>query len=377
MARRIIHNELDRENRNNHNENYIELYEKILRVNKMISDLVIESGGDSSSEVIHARGGFPLLGNRLDILDEEIAKKVDRIEARLRTQKIEPEDASERLLELITGDGEINLLTIPQDNSVTMPKFEPGLRQDFQDLFGAFVEQNDFIPLELFDEFKVMQGGVTSSGTTDSLTRTHIEIDVHPGRDYYVTIPGSEYLRLRSISTWNNDTFIEWNQRDNIFTGNSFTVSEGANKAIVSFCKVDINEELTPSETASETVSIFELRFNPRNLIEYIVQGGSSPDGFSDSPNRTRTEIIKVKELSIVRFYLDTSKGIYVRNVRAYKGEDYLETIYPDDLLDKRMFTTPAGADGIVLSFAREDTSARLTPEATLEASPKLEEAYR
>jgi len=42
MARREIHNELDRENRNNHNKNYIELYEKLGSISENVSDEVFD-----------------------------------------------------------------------------------------------------------------------------------------------------------------------------------------------------------------------------------------------------------------------------------------------------------------------------------------------
>src|SRR5690625_3995215 len=331
MSRRIIHNEQNRENRNNHNENYTELYEKILMVNKMISDLVIESGGDSSSEVIHARGGYPLLGNRLDILDDEIAKKVDRIEARLRTQKIEPEDASERLLGLITGDGEINLLTIPQDNSVSMPKFEPDLRQDFQYLFGAFVDQSDFIPIELFDGAEVRQGGVTDKGTTDSLTRTHIEIKAKPMMDYYITIPTSDFLRIRTVSFWDDDIYLGNAAWDQLYRGLGFKTLSGTNKMIISFARTNTSERLTPSDTAGELVSIFELRYNPRNLITNINQGGiTGGSRFTENDSRTRTEKIPVEPLTVCRVSVNESSNVVVRNISGYTIDDVGSFILPD-----------------------------------------------
>src|SRR5690625_2354914 len=68
MARREIHNELDRQNRNNHNDNYTQLFEGVQQVKKTIDDLVLESGGDSNLEVVQARGGENTLNNRLDKL---------------------------------------------------------------------------------------------------------------------------------------------------------------------------------------------------------------------------------------------------------------------------------------------------------------------
>ena len=67
MARREIHNELDRKNRNNHNDNYEELY----RIKKTVNDLVLESG-ESNAEVVQARGGEDVLNDRLEGIESAI-----------------------------------------------------------------------------------------------------------------------------------------------------------------------------------------------------------------------------------------------------------------------------------------------------------------
>lgn len=294
-------------------------------------------------------------------------------------EKINPEDLSEDTLSLVTGDGEINLLTIPQDNSVSMPKFEPSLRKDINDLFNAFVEQDDFIPLELFVASKVKQGGVTSSGTTNSLTRTHIEIDVYPGKEYYVTIPESDYLRLRSISSWNDNTFVEWNQQDNVFSGNSFTVPASANKVIVSFCKVNTGANLSIQETVSELVSIFELVYKENNLIKSIKQGGITSDGFTDSTNRTRTDIISVKERTNHILKLN-SDNVRIRTIATYQNgnlKEYLHLDLESFVLTEYKFVTKTDVDGVAVSFAKIDTNQNLTPQETLNAKPSLREAYK
>ena len=67
MARREIHNKLDRKNRNNHNDNYEELY----RIKKTVNDLVLESG-ESNAEVVQARGGEDVLNDRLEGIESAI-----------------------------------------------------------------------------------------------------------------------------------------------------------------------------------------------------------------------------------------------------------------------------------------------------------------
>src|SRR5699024_10824922 len=77
LARRDIHNELDRKNRNNHNDNYKELY----RLKQVINDLVLDSG-ESDAEVVQARAGEETLNDRLDIMEDK-TEKVSRDMAEL------------------------------------------------------------------------------------------------------------------------------------------------------------------------------------------------------------------------------------------------------------------------------------------------------
>src|SRR5690625_7062075 len=67
-------NEIDREARNNENENW----NRLEKLSKEVDDLVLESGGDSNLEVVQARGGEPVLNDRLNKLDAELADKANK-----------------------------------------------------------------------------------------------------------------------------------------------------------------------------------------------------------------------------------------------------------------------------------------------------------
>src|SRR5699024_5607838 len=69
MARKDIHNALDMRNKNNHNDNFEELYQ----LKEVISDLVLESG-ESNAEVVQARGGKKVLADRLDGIEDAIMR---------------------------------------------------------------------------------------------------------------------------------------------------------------------------------------------------------------------------------------------------------------------------------------------------------------
>src|SRR5699024_1027397 len=84
VTRRNIHNELDVKNKDNHNENYKELY----RLKDVINDLVLESG-ESNAEVVQARGGKKVLSDRLDEMESktsDVSGEVSSLEGRLNTK---------------------------------------------------------------------------------------------------------------------------------------------------------------------------------------------------------------------------------------------------------------------------------------------------
>lgn len=86
MARKDIQNELDRKNRNNHNNNYKELYQ----LKKTINDLVLNSG-ESNAEVVQARAGEDTLNDRLDNMTSA-TKQVDSAVSSLKRETNEKLD---------------------------------------------------------------------------------------------------------------------------------------------------------------------------------------------------------------------------------------------------------------------------------------------
>ena len=88
MARKEIGNSLDRENRNNHNDNYEELYRKITDVGSEIDNLVLHSGGDSNLEVVQARADekgkiHPTLKRRIDESFSEVTSQLNDTNSQL------------------------------------------------------------------------------------------------------------------------------------------------------------------------------------------------------------------------------------------------------------------------------------------------------
>lgn len=78
-----------------------------------------------------------------------MAEKAGKSEVRLKTVKVEPEDWSERAIALATGQGTVNLLTIPQNGSVTPIKnastFVPVIK-NMSDYNSASISTTLYIP---------------------------------------------------------------------------------------------------------------------------------------------------------------------------------------------------------------------------------------
>src|SRR5690625_7789048 len=71
IVQKDIREPLDRTNRNNHNDNYTQLFEGVRQTKKTLDDLVRETDGDNNAEVVQARGGETTLNRRLDKHDKK------------------------------------------------------------------------------------------------------------------------------------------------------------------------------------------------------------------------------------------------------------------------------------------------------------------
>lgn len=133
MARKEIGIPLDRNNRNNHNANYEELYRMLNTLQTQINDLVLDAG-ESNQEVAQARNGHQVLGDRLNEFDEQLAEtesevsefKIDTAdrfnEKRDKTQSVDLNEFTPRTLAAIQNkehEETFDLLSIPRDQSVT------------------------------------------------------------------------------------------------------------------------------------------------------------------------------------------------------------------------------------------------------------------
>lgn len=256
-----------------------------------------------------------------------------------------------------------------------------GMEGVFEEFFSMFSNANDFWAVELFEPSLLKQGGLTSSGATNSLTRTHAyPIKVKPSTRYYFVLPETNDIRIRSVWAYKNGNPFEMIVRDTLVRGIDFYTPKDISEIAVSFAKVDINENLTVEETAGEVISLFEMVFNPINLFKesYLLQGGINNDGtFTDSGNRTRTELIHVNPLTVHEISLNELSNIRIRSIAAYKDGVFDSFVMLDSLRTSWIFTTPKEVNEISISFAKTDINSPITTGETVQSDVLLREVYK
>ena len=91
---------LDRSARIGENDNWDKIEDNLKRVDKTVSDLVLESGGTSNLEVVQARGGKPVLNDRLNSIDSRLADEATQRENAidsLESKKANKDDVNNQL----------------------------------------------------------------------------------------------------------------------------------------------------------------------------------------------------------------------------------------------------------------------------------------
>ena len=175
LARKDIGIPLDRQNRNNHNDNYTQLFEGVQQVKKTLDDLVLESGGGSNLEVIQARGGESTLNSRLDKLDD----KDNELSSQLADTEQELERLNDTKVEKSVGATKQELTTKITKGKVTRQDLDSSSdsnKWNINDLDEktrqAILEANDIeIDYVLGEESVTRENLADGSGSFEKRTR--------------------------------------------------------------------------------------------------------------------------------------------------------------------------------------------------------------
>src|SRR5699024_6170079 len=221
MARKDIRVPLDRQNRNNHNDNYTQLFEGVQQVKKTIDDLVLESGGDSNLEVVQARGGENTLNSRLDKLDDkdnELTSQLAETEQHLDDKKMDKNTTdiginqinknkgkidetylSEELLQQMAGDTPIH--SVPANKSITNAKIAEKAVSPTGTTF-ARLGKNKFDGVYVRGN---ISGGVDTARWDESLQGLSAIVKVKPNSNYAISKSGGDRFRLAGSVNYTKD----------------------------------------------------------------------------------------------------------------------------------------------------------------------------
>src|SRR5690625_4989091 len=296
MAQKDIRAPLDRTNRNNHNNNYTQLFEGVRQAKKTLDDLVLESGGDSNAEVVQARGGETTLNRRLDKLDNKDNDLTSRLEEnsyqinkkRDKSVPISINDMDEDVLEAIQGgDGTpIEVLSIPRNHSVSPVKttFFNSTKNLFHgDLVRGFVYDKDNDDLS-------GQYGEPSGGAKSCI------IEIEPNETYTITPYGGDrkiYAVYESYPEYGDDAveLIQGtNKNENPVT---FENPSNGNYLVIYLSSQGENIKCQVEKGSASTDYEIPHRFNP-DLLESI--GGDKLKDASVTKDKTDF-IFKTKNL--------------------------------------------------------------------------------
>jgi lysophospholipase L1-like esterase len=174
----------DRVHRNDLNANFAAVEADINAQKGRVDELITKA--PQPSEVVDARGGFPVLSGRLNDLSTSLAQKSNITDVRLKWTKLELEDMSETTLGAMSGNATFNLQSIPQNGSVTEEKTT--LESTFKDitysveyLSGNKLINNHLIQSDLAvtrGSFTVTDGDIIATKDAVSFSFFYIPEDV-------------------------------------------------------------------------------------------------------------------------------------------------------------------------------------------------------
>ena len=263
-----------------------------------------------------------------------------------------------------TGDAELMDIRVGVDGHIYKSAGE-AVRTQLNNMIPTISEE-EFWTYNLFDKSLVKQGGIINSGFTNSLHRVYVyPIRVKPRSDYYISIQGSTYLKIRSIAGYKNGVFQSWIKEDSIWSGYSFTTPAYVDEIAISFCKKDINENLTVDETKTELISLIDLVYKNQNLFENskVEQGGVMPDGSTtSSSNRTH---IKLNISPYHVFKVEANDSVKIRSIYSYYDDSLVKILNYDNISDNLMYVMPKDANKVIITFCKEDINEDLTIEET------------
>ncbi|MFP7479463.1 SGNH/GDSL hydrolase family protein [Terribacillus saccharophilus] len=271
-----------------------------------VDNLILENG-DSSPEVVAARtdangNTYSTLGARVDAEEKKIESKADAVDVRRKDTKIELTDLSSDTLGAMSGQATFNLLSIPQDNSVTAKKIDSLLADNLN-------TPKKVLSLEL--------GTISGSTGQDSSAQTNTRL-----RSTFIKNSIGDYVRFK-LSGFSATLYIY--NPDKTLKGSSVMpesgvykfASDGYYRLVILSTQSDI--DMTPHiRSVTEAIEAFDMGFN-RTLIEFGVDTGEPLNKYI-----TTGKNLFNLDKSVIG-YLDNSGAINTSS-QTYETSDFIAT---------------------------------------------------
>jgi hypothetical protein len=226
---------------------------------QQLNNIVINNG-ESDAEVLQARGTYPVLNERLQATDEQLAERPSYDEARLKAEKLGQLDMTEEFLQQMAGNTPIN--SIPADNSITQKKLS------FKTVVGR-------VGKNLFDKNAATIGYYVSNTTGELVASGSFATS-----DYIPVLPNTGYSRRskRFLAYYDiNKTFISGVVDNTTFV---FTTPSNCYYIRSSLLVEDLDTssiELGPTNTTYEP---YRIVVDPETIQEKSIPG-SKIDGLN------------------------------------------------------------------------------------------------
>ncbi|MDE0581564.1 hypothetical protein ON064_00680 [Planococcus sp. A6] len=266
----------------------------------------------------------------LRTFNQKVVAQLAGTEAEARRKK-DPEDLSDRTLALVTGNGTINVLSVPQEKSVEYSKLNPYLQNKTVSdnlLYQAVWEQGSF-------------SGSSKTATTVRLrSATPIPVDknkplhikLHGFTDYQVTLRGyrgSELAPIYSTATYITvDTILKWSDVSNI----DFVVKRIDGAAILPEEAKAFNFEVIQSDDLVNTNVRKTLNKKPIDLFPTLFENWTygSIDGVNGSIAYDRSMIVTPDfiPVSVTGNILVEISGSRNLQIATFSGANQLKRIF-------------------------------------------------
>jgi lysophospholipase L1-like esterase len=303
----------DRVHRNDLNANFAAVEADINAQKGRVDDLII--GTPQPSEVVDSRGGFPVLGDRLESISSTVAQKVSKgeiVSADLKTlnesDRLGLANLKQEVIQAIAGTTAVN--QIPADKSVTP------IRTSFFNFGNNLFNKND----------------ITSDKYVDSTTGNLVTATGFVVSGFINVSSSTAYIikHARHYAFYDvNKTFISGLNAGSPFNNITFTTPSNCVYVKFSWTVAAVSVSIQQMNVGSTLLSYEEFKqFIPRELIQKPIIAGSDIEEktipLSKTLFYTESTNLYNKDAITNNAYVDSSNGTIVTGSNGFVACDFI-----------------------------------------------------